>query len=303
MTARAPRVRRTGVSSMTGFGRAARHAAGGSVTVELRSTNHRYLEIDVRLPGGLTGLQSRAVELIRGGVRRGRIEAAIMLQAPALERRRVTLDEPLLRHYHAALLELKGRFGLRGPVTVDHLLGLPHAVMVTEDRLAPEKAWEAIRPALLAAVRELEVSRRREGGRLAADIRAQVARIEQQARAITARLPKALAAERRRLKTQLRALLGARSAVSPSVLAQAAGLVRDADVHEELVRLDSHLRYVRQTLAAGGLMGKRLDFIAQELVREANTTGAKVDDAQAAHAVVEIKSCIEKIREQVQNLE
>jgi uncharacterized protein (TIGR00255 family) len=291
------------VHSMTGFGRAQHRTPQGSVAVELRSTNHRFLEIDVRLPAGLASLQGRVAEVVREGVKRGRIEATVSLQEAPRDRRRVALDEDLLERYHAALLGLKGRFGLKGPLTLDHLLALPQAVSVSEARIAPEQWLAPVEAAVRLALKDLERARRREGATLIADIRRQMARIEAQVKAIKRRLPKALEGERKRLREQLRTLLGSKSALSSSVLAQVVALVRDADVHEELVRLDSHLGYMRQTLTGERLVGKRLDFIAQELMREANTTGAKVDDPEAAQHVVEIKGCIEKIREQVQNLE
>jgi uncharacterized protein (TIGR00255 family) len=269
----------------------------------MRSTNHRYLEIECRLSNGLNGLQARISERIREAMKRGRIEVSVNVQGGLHERRRVVLDDTLLQRYHAALVDLKGRFGIKGAVTLEHLLALPQAWSVIEERVPPEKMWEAIRRALDAALDDLARSRRREGAKLETDVRRQLQAIERNARAIKSRLPQALAHQRRRLREQLVALLGSKASGSAAVLGQAVALVKDADVHEELVRLESHLAYMRQTLSAGPIVGKRLDFIAQELMRETNTTGAKVDDPQATQHVVEIKGCIEKIREQVQNLE
>ncbi|PIQ84823.1 MAG: YicC family protein [Candidatus Omnitrophica bacterium CG11_big_fil_rev_8_21_14_0_20_63_9] len=298
------RPKRSGaVQSMTGFGRAGRRTPLGSVTVELRSTNHRYLEIDQRLPNGLNGLQERFGELIRGGIRRGRVETHVMLQPASRDQRRVTFDEPLLERYYDTLMTLKARFGVKGAVTLEHLLAFPQAVTVIEERVAPERVWEVLRPVVQAAVQELILARRREGAKLTADLRRQLQTIERRARAIQRRLPVALREQRRRLKKRLQELLGSSAASSAAQLEQAAALVRDVDVHEELVRLESHLGYMRQTLTEGSLVGKRLDFIAQELMRETNTLGAKVNDPQATQHVVDIKGCIEKIREQVQNLE
>ena len=295
--------RRGAVQSMTGYGRGMRRTPFGSVTVELRSTNHRFLEIEARLPSGLTSFQSRIGEVLREHVRRGRVEATVTIQNANHERRRVTFDESLLERYYESLLKLKGRFGLKGPITIEHLLALPQAFAVTEERQPVEQLWEPIRLALRAAAQDLVRARQREGNKLIADLRKQLQSIERRVRAIKARLPKALEQQRKRLKQQLHSLLGSRASNSSSVLEQAVSLVKDVDVNEELVRLESHLTYVRQTLAGQQLVGKRLDFVAQELMREANTTGAKVDDPLAAQYVVEIKGCIEKIREQVQNLE
>lgn len=288
--------------SMTGYGRASKRAGAGTVTVELRSTNHRFLEVDQRLPGGLTALQGRIAELLRGRFRRGRVEVTVTVQAGARDERRVVFDDTLLSRYHDALADVKRRFNLPDRITLDHLLALPQAVTVQEDRLAADQLWEPIRLAAQAAIEELSRSRQREGARLVADLRAQMLAIERHAKAITARLPKALAEQHQQLRQRLQELLGGKNA-SLGQLQEAVALVRDADVHEELVRISSHLAHMRQTLAGNGLAGKQLDFIAQELMRETNTIGAKVNDPDAARHVVELKGCIEKIREQVQNLE
>lgn len=288
---------------MTGYGRATRRTGTGAVTIELRSTNHRYLEIEHRLANGLAALQGRFAELIRTHIRRGRIEATIFVQAEQGESKRVTFDEPLLRRYHAALLELTSRFGLKDHITLDHLLALPQAVSVADERVPAEQLWEPIRRTTQAAVQELVRARRREGAKLTADLRNQLRLIEQHARAVKRRLPLALHQQRGRLRERLRELLGTSATLSTSQLEQAAAMVKESDIHEELVRLESHLVYMRQTLQGKALVGKRMDFIAQELMREANTMGAKVNDPEAVQHVVDIKGCIEKIREQVQNLE
>ena len=228
----------------------------------------------------------------------------LSVQSERWGQRRVTFDHALLQRYYTALVELKGRFGLKGPVTLEQLLALPQAVAISEERIPTEQLWELLQQTAEEAVRELVRARRREGAKLAADVRMQLKTIEQHLRAVKQRLPKAFAEQRRRLREQLRALLGPSEAAGTGArLEQAAALLRDVDVHEELVRLESHLAHVRQALTGGKPVGKQLDFIAQELMREANTLGAKVNDPLAVQHVVHIKGCIEKIREQVQNLE
>ena len=294
---------RNAIHSMTGYGRATKRTVVGIVTVELRSTNHRYLEVEPRLPNGLNALQARLTEHLRSRLRRGRIEATIAWQAQQLDQRRVVFDERLLQRYYQALIDLKGRFGLKGPVTLTQLLALPQAMTVSEERVQPERLWDPLRSTVDAALDDLLSARRREGAKLTADIRRQIQSIAQHLRQIKARLPKALEHQRRALREQLQKLLGPSSSGATPQLEQAIALVKDVDIHEELVRLESHLAYMRQTLGKGQLVGKRLDFIAQELTREANTMGAKVNDPEASQHVVDIKGCIEKIREQVQNLE
>ncbi len=287
---------------MTGYGRATKQTAIGTITVEIRSTNHRYLEIDQRLPNGFSGFQERLAGLVRQRARRGRIELFVAIQ---LERnhRKVTFDEELLRRYHDALVDLKAQFALKGPLTLDHFLSLPQALTVIEDRIPSEQLWEPIRSSVEAAIQELVRARGREGAKLVKDIRNQVQVIQRHAKAVKQRLPKALAQQRERLREQLQGLIGPGAVGSVAQLRQAVALVEDVNIHEEVIRLESHITYVQETLAQHQLVGKRLDFIAQELMREVNTMGAKVNDAIAAQRIVEIKGCIEKIREQVQNLE
>jgi uncharacterized protein (TIGR00255 family) len=242
-------------------------------------------------------------DLIRSRVRRGRIEAVVGVQLNGGDQRKVVFDEELLARYHEALVGIKGRFGLEGTVTLEHLLALPQALVISEERMPTEQLWGSIRETAEVAIRELVRARRQEGAKLVRDLRKQVQAIERAVRAVKRRLPKALEDRRRHLREQLQGLLGPGASGSMGQLKQALALIEDADIHEELVRLESHLAFVRSTMSSQQLVGKRLDFIAQELMREANTMGAKVNDPEAAQHVVEIKGCIEKIREQVQNLE
>ena len=288
---------------MTGYGRATKRGAPGSVTVELRSTNHRYLEIEQRLSSGMTALQGRLAELVRKQVQRGRVEALVFVQSDQRSYRQVVFDEPLLQRYHEALVALRGRFGLKGAITLDHLLALPQAVTISEVRGPNEQLSALIEEAAEAAIQDLVRSRQREGAKLLEDLQRLIRLIERHRQDIVNRLPKALEQQRERVRERLQELLGAKSNGSISQLEQAVALIKEVDVHEELVRLKSHLAHMRQTLINERLIGKQLDFISQELMRETNTLGAKVNDALAARHVVQIKGTIEKIREQVQNLE
>lgn len=296
-------VRRVSQQSMTGFGRASVRAATGSVTVELRSTNHRYLEIDQRWPSGFSVLQARLAEILRDHMHRGRVEAQVYIQGDGRQARRVVVDEALARRYHETLISLKGRFGIKNSVALEHLLSLPQLISIEETRQPADVLWRPVRQAVEGAVKDLVRMRRHEGANLIADLKRQLATIDKDVKAVRARLPKALAQQQRDIRLRLRELIGGKGKVSASQLGEAVSLVRDADVNEELVRLDSHVGHIRQTLSGGGSIGKRMDFIAQEMMREVNTLGAKVRDPQISRRVVNIKATIERIREQVQNLE
>jgi len=291
------------IQSMTGYGRHSRHAPFGAVTVELRSTNHRYLEIGQRLPEWLVGFESEVAQLIKRHIRRGRIDVTVTVQTPRAASRRVVVDEALAQAYHTSLLELKSRFGLKGAVTLDQLLSLPILSVADEPALARQALWPSIRQAIASALQGLLAMRRAEGHRLLRDIRAHVRLIHTRLVAIRARLPRSLSQQKRRLQERLKLLFGAAPPVTSAQIQEALALIKDVDIHEELVRLESHLTHIRQALERRDSVGKKLDFIAQELMREANTVGAKTNDAAIAHHVIDIKGAIEKIREQAQNLE
>jgi uncharacterized protein (TIGR00255 family) len=215
----------------------------------------------------------------------------------------MVVDEALAQAYYASLIELKARFGLKGGVTLDQLLSLPILSAVDDPTLARQALWPTIRQTITSALQGLLAMRRAEGRRLARAVRAHVRLIGNGLVAIRARLPKSLVQQARRLQERLRALFGAASPATSAQIREAVALVKDADIHEELVRLESHLVHMRQALEHRGAVGKTLDFLAQELMREANTIGAKTNDAAIARHVIEIKGAIEKIREQAQNLE
>ncbi len=290
------------MQSMTGYSRLTRHAPGGAVTVELRSTNHRYLDIGQRLPDGLTGVDGEVAQLIRRHIRRGRVDLSVTVQPTQRATRRVVVDEALVRDYCVRLRAMKKQFGLAGQVELSHLLALPQAMKVADEIEPPHALWPTIRRAIEAGVRKLLAMRTQEGRRLVSDLRLLAKTIAQHARAITKRLPQAAGQQRQRLQQRLHGTLRT-STVTAAQLQEAVAFVRDVDVHEEIVRLSSHLAHLTQALTAKEPVGKKLDFIAQELMREANTIGSKANDADIARSVIEIKQAIEKIREQAQNLE
>ena len=290
--------------SMTGYSRVVHHVGPATVTVELRSTNHRYLEISQRLPDGLAGLEGHLTQLLRSHMQRGRVDVNVTAQVPSLSSRRVAVDVALAEAYHTTLLELTGRFGLKGGVTLDHLLALPRLVEVKDETDQRLPAWgPGVKLAVEQAVRELVAARKREGSRLVRDVGAQALRIRRQLQAIRRRLPHSAAQQKRRLQERVSLLLGTKTSATASQIHEALAIVKDVDIHEELVRLDSHLVHLRQVLASRKPVGKTVDFIAQEMTRETNTIGAKVNDADIARFVIEIKEAIEKIREQTRNLE
>ncbi len=291
------------IQSMTGFSRVSRHAPFGAVTVELRSINHRYLEINQRLPEGISELENEIGQTIRAQVRRGRVDVTATIQGASTKTRRVVLDEALIRESLRRLTAVKARYRLKGPITLEHVLMLPHVISVEEDQRGAAVQAGPIQHVVQAALRGLVAMRIREGQRLVRDIRTQAKALARRVRAIKARLPRRFAQQQRRFRERIKTLLGPNTSATNTQIQEAVAFLKDIDINEELVRLESHLQHLAQLLDGAGPIGKQLDFIAQELMREANTIGAKANDALVAREVVAMKEAVEKIREQAQNLE
>lgn len=292
------------VQSMTGYSRVTRHVAQGTVTVELRSINHRYLDVGARLPDGFSEFEGEIAPLLRAHLKRGRVDVNVSVQLAGGNARRVMVDETLAKTYHAQLVSLQRRFGLKGGVALEHLLALPQLMTVAENPARRHALWAQVMRTLREALRHLLAQRRAEGRRLVADLRSHLQLIRARLNTVRARLPQAAAHQRQQLQLRLKSLFdGVTASMSNAQLHEALAMVRETDINEELVRLDSHLAHSQQVLRGAPAVGKTLDFIAQELMRETNTLGAKANDATIARCVIDIKGAIERIREQAQNLE
>lgn len=293
--------------SMTGYGAAEQHTDGGRWWVEVRSTNHRFLEVVVRLPRELGALEDRVRAAVAQRVRRGRVEVLVREDGGQRPREAV-VDTELARRYARALEDLRQELALEERLTLSALLALPDVVRVEEARRDADAAWEDLRPVLERALDGLVQMRTSEGRRLAGDLQERVARLERWVEQVARRaeeLPRAYAERLRQRVADLLQALGVEGLPDEARLAMEVAAFADrCDVREELVRLRSHLQEVRTLLQAeDGAVGRKLEFLLQEMQREVNTVGAKAADLEVARAVVEMKSELEAIREQVQNVE
>lgn len=290
--------------SMTGCGEGVASDGPSACRVELRSVNNRFFKLSLRAREGYAGLESQAEAAIRQRVRRGAVQMTLDLSGPAVQPAR-RLDAVQLGAYLDALEDFCAGHDLPVPRTVDGLLGLPGILVdVPPDGTAVQRAWPLVSRALEQALDGLDRMRRAEGEALAADMRRTCAEIRDLAAGIRQRVPEVVAAHRERLVERINRLLADRGAtVSEADLAREVALAADrADIAEELVRLDSHVAQFDRLLDEES-PGRALDFLAQELGREANTIASKSLDVDIAHAVVEIKARIERLREQAQNVE
>jgi uncharacterized protein (TIGR00255 family) len=291
------------VRSMTGVGQAVLEHAVGRFEVEARSVNHRFLKVSLRTQGGLPDLAQEVEERVRTQVARGHVTLNLRLTPTPAAGAGSLLDAARFASAAEELARLAKGSGLPGP-TVGDVLRLPGVLAEAggvRDAGLASAALEAV-DAVLAA---LEQTRRREGAALVAELLRLLEAIERASSTLAVRAAAVPSAWQTRLKGRLDDLLkGSGVAVDPTSLArEVAALADRSDVREELTRLAAHVAHAREILAAGGAVGRPLDFLAQELAREANTVGSKANDLELTRSVIGLKADVERLREQVQNLE
>jgi uncharacterized protein (TIGR00255 family) len=285
--------------SMTGFARAERVTPAGLLAWEIRSVNHRFLEIGLRLPEELRASEAEYRRAIGAVARRGKVDASFYVRPGPAAGRDLALDEDLLDRLVAQASVLRRRLGPEGRIDATDLLRWPGVVKDAERDAAPLAA--AAMDLLAEALATFTTSRAAEGERIAQMLGSRVAQVSKIARAVAARLPEVQARIRVRMQERL-AALGAE--VNPERLEQEiALLLQKMDVAEELDRLQSHVTELTATLESGEAVGRKLDFLMQEFNREANTLSSKSQDVETTRQAVELKVLIEQMREQIQNVE
>jgi uncharacterized protein (TIGR00255 family) len=287
------------IYSMTGYASASRELASGVLNVELRSVNHRYLDIQFRLPDELRPAEPALREVLGARLHRGKIECRVTWTAAPLGRKTPEIDAPLL----AQLVELDARVRAALPqaahLNVHDVLRWPG--MLGAESVPVEELREACRELLAQVLDEFAVTRGREGEKLAQMLLERAATMEKRIADVGPRMPQVIAAFQEKLGTRLKEALGA--ADDERIRQEVVLFANKIDVDEELSRLTAHIGELKRVLAAGGAVGKRLDFLMQELNREANTLGSKAADIAVTQVSMELKLLIEQMREQIQNIE
>lgn len=274
------------IQSMTGFGSFETIIPDlGKVSVELRSTNHKFLETVLHLPEGSLSMEERIKKLIESQVKRGRVVCNLNISSKRAGN--VFINKALLKKYTVKIQGIKKEFGIKNELDINTLINLPGVLALEEDRESPETIWPALKICVSAAVNNLVKTRKKEGAALQGYLRKQAEELKKELSAIQVRLKEAL-------KVRLKAL---------ATDEERANFTKDTDTTEEIDRLSFHTHNFKSKLAKGGAIGKELDFIAQEMQREANTMAAKTFDVSVSAQVLKMKSLIEKIREQAQNIE
>jgi uncharacterized protein (TIGR00255 family) len=289
---------------MTGYAAAAFTSEESAVSIEIRTVNSRSLDLSLRVSPGDTGLEERVRSLISKRLARGRVEVKIQIGSAAGEAGAVEVDLARARAVMAALTRLREEFAFTAEPSLELLVGCGGVLRAAEAATDAERHWPAVETGLKRALDELEAMRRREGDHLAQDLLARLAQVDDALQEIAARSDGLTALIQQRLKERMAVITRGVVDLDPTRLAQEAAFLADrSDISEEVVRAESHLRQFRDTMGSPEPAGRKLNFLLQELNREFNTMGSKIGDADAAHRVVDVKSELEKIREQVQNIE
>jgi uncharacterized protein (TIGR00255 family) len=293
------------IRSMTGYGAAEQDLPLGRVTVEVRSLNHKYLDISLKLPRGFLMLEPKIRELVKKGVARGRVDLIMRIDpsGSALPHYRLEADTRLAEEYIHVLDEIKERFGLKGEVTLDQIAAVREIVSFLEVKEDTELYWQEISSVTEQALRALDDSRRREGKALEADLLARLGGARGLIAEIRERAPAVVAAYRERLRERVCAIVEGSDFDERRFQQEVAYLAERSDISEEVVRMESHLSQFASKLAEEGPAGRGLDFLLQEMNREVNTIGAKASDVDIAQRVIALKGELERMREQVQNIE
>jgi uncharacterized protein (TIGR00255 family) len=291
------------IRSMTGFGRRQAPWQDGSVTVEMRSVNHRFLEIACRLPRPLSPLEDSFKKAVQQCCTRGRIDITVTVQGGKGRVGSVNLDQPLAKQYYQALRTLKKSLKLSGSIDLALMAGLRDVLSVSDQPVEDPKLAKIVQQITAQALTDLDAMRTREGKALAEDMRARILTIRGYKNLVAVRTPLLAQEAFDRMKSRVEKLLGSEIPDSPRLYQELAVFADRGDITEEIVRLDSHMIQFEETFNRAESVGKTLDFLLQEIGREVNTIGSKANDAEIAGHVVHMKAELERIREQVQNVE
>ena len=294
------------IKSMTGYGRGEATFEGRSITIELRAVNNRYLDCTVKMPRAYIFAEDAMKTRIQKDIARGKVDVFVTINNTGGEALSVTVNEPLAAAYIDALwklYELGGGQKVRMDYTAAELARFPDVLVVEKQEEDLETLKEQLLSVLDLAIRDFNSMREKEGRRLADDILVRAETIEKLVALVEERSPQTVSEYRAKLEAKMAEVLQNTQIEESRLLTEAAIFADKVAVDEETVRLHSHLAQLREMLAKGGAVGRKLDFLIQEFNREANTIGSKCSDIEIARHVVDIKAEIEKIREQVQNLE
>ena len=291
------------IKSMTGYGSAKGTAEGLEISVELKSVNNRYLDTSVRLPRSFLFAEDAVKSSVQSHISRGKVDVFVTVDSSSADNMTVKVNEPLLKGYIEALQHISETFSLENDITTLSVSRFPDVLSVEKKDLDADAISQAICEITENALKDFDSMRLRGGEKLRDDVLGRLAVIESLVSTIEAESPKTVALYRARLEQKMAEVLGNSGIDENRILAEAAIFADHIAVDEETVRLRSHMSQLRAMINGNSPTGRKIDFLIQEFNREANTIGSKCQNSDIAHIVVELKSEIEKIREQIQNIE
>lgn len=293
------------IKSMTGFGRGEYNDGRRNIVAEIRSVNNRYSDINVRMPKRYSFAQDKVKNAVKENIKRGKVEVSILVENITEADMNISLDKLLARQYYDNLTKLKEEFGLGGDITLALLAGLPEVMKVQASVEDEEEVTEAILIPVREAAENLDAMRTEEGKKLSEDLIMRAGTIKTLTDKIGERADEVPKVYAKKLKERIVEITGENVVIPEDrILMEAAVFADKCNITEELTRLGSHVSQLTRIIAESRKPeGKRLDFLAQEMNREANTIGSKANDTEISNIVIEMKAEIEKIREQVQNIE
>ena len=291
------------IRSMTGYGSAKGEAAGLALGVEIKSVNNRYLDVSVKLPRSLLFAEEPVKAAVGRHISRGKVDVFITVDASASDSMEVRVNEALLRGYIAALTKLRDEYGLADDMSVMNLCRLPDVLSTERRELDADELLAGLMAAVEEALAGYDAMREREGEKLRDDVLGRLDEISRLTGIVEERAPQTVAEYRARLEQKLRETLAGLPVDDARVLTECAVFADRIAVDEETVRLRSHISQLHGMASGASPIGRKMDFLIQELNRESNTIGSKCQNADIARVVVDLKAEIEKIREQIQNVE
>ncbi|MBQ6999676.1 MAG: YicC family protein [Oscillospiraceae bacterium] len=291
------------VKSMTGYGRAVETVNGREFTVELRSVNNRYLDCSVKLPRSLSFAEEAVKQAVKATISRGKVDVFISVHSEGAADVKITLNAAMVEGYLAAMKQMVSDYGVQDDISVSVISRMPEVFTVEKPEVDEEQLLADLMSVVQKALASYDAMRAAEGRALEADLRSRGNTILELVAQVEAGNGQTVIDYRTRLENKLKEVLANTAIDESRILTEAAIFADKVAVDEETVRLRSHLEQMNQMLTTGGAIGRKLDFLLQEMNREANTTGSKCSDVRLARIVVDIKAELEKIREQTQNIE
>ncbi len=291
------------IKSMTGFGRGHDVLNGRDITVEIRAVNHRYFEFSARLPRSMNFAEEKLKSLLQGKVNRGKTEVSVLVYNTGANDEKISVNTEVVGGYVEALRSVKERFELIDDLALSNILRIPDALNVVKEETDEEQLWADIKSVAEQALEKFIAMRETEGERMKADILSRLETIEGWVGFVESRSSIIVEEYRKKLYDRMCEVLDGKSVDENRILLEAGIFSEKIAVDEETVRLRSHIKQFRDMLESSDAVGRKLDFLVQEMNRETNTIGSKVQDIEVTRIVVDQKSEIEKIREQIQNIE